>query len=190
MKCSFLVASTSDPAAQLKALPQLDIAASDALATKILGKRSWGRSRRAHRSGDLANDVYPRFDEVAVGVYGDVTIVAYEDAADWVSSAVPAWGAPLLERGDVDVFILHSVVDMGVFTFWRNREVIRSFGGAEQEVIVDDGARLPFEQHVVEDDTFEWVTELAILDRLGYCYEGPRTPDAIDPATVPLLVYR
>ncbi|MGV7942450.1 hypothetical protein PJN92_28880 [Mycobacterium kansasii] len=58
-------------------------------------------------------------------------------------------------------------------------------------MIVDEGGRLPFERDLHgEDDDFGWITENAILDRLGYCYEGPYSADNIDPATVPLLVYR
>ena len=44
--------------------------------------------------------------------------------------------------------------------------------------------------HDGEDDDFESITELAIRDRLGFCYEGVYYPDDLDPATVPLLVYR
>ena len=40
------------------------------------------------------------------------------------------------------------------------------------------------------DPETEEEAELAIRDRLGFCYEGVYYPDDLDPATVPLLVYR
>lgn len=191
MKCTFLVASMADPAARLKDLPQLDVAASDTLATEILGKRTWGRSRRAHRSGDLASDVHLDVDEIAIGAFGDITIVAYQGACEWIEGNPPAWGRALIAEHEIDVFALQSTVNMGAFAFWRDARLTRAYAGGDGEVFVDDGAVLPFEHEAAPDDgDFGRVTELAMLDRLGYCYEGPRPPNAIDPATVPLLVYR
>ncbi|RDH10813.1 DUF6928 family protein [Tsukamurella pulmonis] len=192
MKCNFIVASRGDAAARLRDLPPLDVAASDALATEILGKRSWGRRRRSHRTGDLVRDVYPRDGEIAVAVYGDLIIAAYEDVSvEWTMEAVPDWGYPILKDHDVDAFVLHSVVSMGVFAFWRNDETVRVFGGADRELFVDEGTPLPFEHGFdAEEDTYGSLTERAIFDRLGYSYEGPRSADGFDPASVPLLVYR
>ncbi|WP_231706854.1 DUF6928 family protein [Tsukamurella sputi] len=194
MKCNFIVGcpAGTDPAALLRDLPPLDVAASDALATQILGTRSWGRRRRFHRTGDLSREVYPRDGEIAVAVYGDLIIAAYDDVStEWVMEAVPDWGYPILRTHDVDAFILHSVVNMGVFAFWRDDEVVRSYGGVDGEAIVDEGDPLPFERGLdPEEDGFGWVTEHAILDRLGFCYEGPSSTDNVDPSSVPLLVYR
>ncbi|CAM3711962.1 hypothetical protein TSOC111612_10535 [Tsukamurella ocularis] len=192
MKCNFIVASTSDPAARLRDLPPLDVAASDALATEILGKRSWGRRRRSHRTGDLVSDVYSRDGEVAIGVYGDLIIAAYDDVSiEWTMEAVPDWGYPILKDHDVDAFVLHSVVSMGVFAFWRNDETVRVFGGADRELFIDEGTPLPFERGFdAEEDSYGSITERALFDRLGFSYEGPRWTDSFDPRSVALLVYR
>lgn len=192
MKCNFVIACQSDPAERLRNLPPLDVDASDALATAVLGKRSWGRSRRSHRTGDLSVDVYPKDGEIAVAVYDDLVIVASEDVLSWFEQTVNGWGATLIDGYDADVFVLHSVVDMGCFAAWRGGDLIRSFAGSSDDgVIVDEGGKLPFERDLHgEDDDFGRITENAILDRLGYCYEGPYSADNIDPATVPLLVYR
>ncbi|KXO90725.1 hypothetical protein AXK61_07435 [Tsukamurella pseudospumae] len=194
-----MVASRSNPAAALRDLPELDVKASDALATTILGKRSWGRARRSHRTGDLSIDVYPKDGEIAVAVYGDLVIVAGEDLLSWFEQVPDAWGETLIAGYDVDVYVLHSVVSMGCFATWRGGELTRSFAGSSDDgVIVDEGERLPFETGLEgagddgdgDEHDFGWITENAILDRLGYCYEGPYSPDNLDPATVPLLVYR
>lgn len=192
MKCNFIVASTSDPAARLRNLPPLHVAASDALATEILGKRSWGRRRHSHRTGDLGHDVYSRDGEIAVGVYGDLTIAAFDDAVGWIGEANDDWGWNLIDTHDVDAFLLHSVVGLGGFARWRDGSLVRTFSGSADDGLIDeDGDRLPFERdHDGEDDDFESITELAIRDRLGFCYEGVYYPDDLDPATVPLLVYR
>lgn len=207
MKCNFMIASTSDPAVRLRDLPVLDSAASDALATTILGKRSWGRARKPHRTGNLSIDVYPKDGEIAVGVYGDLIIVATDDVLSWPECEPDDWGRTLIDTHDVDVFVLHSVVSMGCFAAWRDGRLIRSFAGSGDDgVIADEGDRLPFERDLDcdadvdvedgEDDEagdagdFEWITENAILDRLGFCYEGPYSAENLDPDTVPLLVYR
>lgn len=192
MKCNFIVASRGDAAARLRDLPPLDVAASDALATQILGKRAWGRRRRSHRIGDLGHDVYSRDGEIAVAVYGDLIIAAFDDAAGWIGEAIDDWGWDLIDTHDVDAFLLHSVVGLGGFARWRDGSLVRTFSGSADDGLIDeDGDRLPFENdHVGEDDTFESITELAIRDRLGFCYEGACLPDDLDPATVPLVVYR
>ncbi|CAM3128750.1 DUF6928 family protein [Tsukamurella hominis] len=192
MKCNFIVASHGDAAARLRDLPPLDVAASDALATEILGKRARGRRRRAHRTGDLGDDVYSRDGEIAVGVYGDLTIAAFGGAAGWIGEAIDDWGWNLIRTHGVDAFLLHSVVGLGGFARWRNGSLVRTFcGSADDGLIDEDGDPLPFERdHDGEDDDFESITELAIRDRLGFCYEGAYYPEDLDPATVPLLVYR
>ncbi|ADG79150.1 putative protein OS=Tsukamurella paurometabola (strain ATCC 8368 / DSM / CCUG 35730 /CIP 100753 / JCM 10117 / KCTC 9821 / NBRC 16120 / NCIMB 702349/ NCTC 13040) OX=521096 GN=Tpau_2547 PE=4 SV=1 [Tsukamurella paurometabola] len=186
----FVVASSGDPSSRLRDLPAIDVAASNSLATAILGTRTWGRKRRAYRTGNLAEDANPH-DETGIGVFGELVIVSGDETASWIEQDVPAWGGALLEAGDVDAFVLHSVVTMGGFAFWRNSTPIRAFAGAEGEAIIDQGSRLPFERDLdVAEHGYEWIAENALLDRLGFSYEGPPSTDGFDPATVPLLMYR
>jgi len=194
MKCNFIVAcpAGADPAALLRDLPPLDVSASDALATQILGKRSWGRRRRSHRTGDLSGEVYPRDGEIAVAVYGDLIIAAFDDAVGWIGEAIDDWGWALIDTHDVDAFLLHCVVNLGGFARWRDGSIVRTVSGSGDDGLIDeDGTPLPFERDVDPgEDGFGWVTELAIRDRLGFSYEGPSSPEDLDPRTVPLFVYR
>lgn len=186
----FVVASSGDPAARLRNLPPINVVASDALATTILGKRSWGRSRRAHRTGNLSYDSNPQ-DEHGIGVFGDLIIVAGDEAGSWIEQDIPDWGAPLIASRDVDAFCLHSVVSMGGFAAWRHAESVRAFAGAEDYIIIDEGQHLPFENSLDPDeDGYEMIAEHAMLDRLGFCFEGPYSEEHFDPETVPLLMYR
>ena len=156
--------------------------------------------------GDLA-DLQPPTNEICVGVYDGLTIVAQEGLMlDAPSKLNPRWYLNGSARYTY-LHLTHSVVDWFAYGLWKDGELQRSLSVAPDSGIMEDvGMRPRFEDpfwagdHAVEDDDEEFsyllpfhpleMAEASLLEYLGFQLEGFPTAWVCEPESIPIMHFK
>ncbi len=210
---TWMIAYVEDDAAlALQAAPDLDRAASRALAARLFP----GKRLQAIEDVTLCY-TNPRGDEIVVGCFPGVSFVAASDFAIDLPSTLPRRFIDAAEDRKIYLHAMHSVVDWLAFAVWENGTLVRSLSLAPDNGIIEDiGPHLPFEEpfwagaHPVdtdsEDDSDEETEneskkyplpfhplelgEEVAFAFYGFQHEGGRVDVKIAPETIPLCAFK
>ena len=142
----------------------------------------------------------PPDEEIFVGVYGDVNVVAASEFGIDYPSRLPE--RFIARNGTTTLHAMHSVVDWFAFASWQDGRLVRSLSLSPDSGINEDiGERLECElpywagEHPAVDDEEEYgfvfhpldLGEAVLSAFFGYQIEGYIENNAIDPETFPLL---
>lgn len=194
-----LVSADGDARPALASKAPLDRDASTALARQLFPEY--------HLTPLDDGDLYytnPPKDEIFVGVFGGVSVVAAaEFGIDHPSRLPERFIAP---SGTTTLHAMHSVVDWLAFATWQDGKLVRSLSLSPDSGILEDiGDHLEFEapywqgKHpATEDDEEEYALdfhpldlgEAALLSFFGYQLEGYLEHNLIDPESFPLLHFK
>lgn len=203
-KAWFAAYYNHDPKGVLSNKPELDREACISLAKKLLP----GVTLQEKEDGSL-DVLNPGKQEVFVGVYGDLKIVAHEDlGGDFPSHVDGNWRSA--ELGSTTyIHATHSVVDWCAFALWQGGELVRALsvspdGGVQEDI----GNKLPFEapywdgsfalEDEFDDDDDEpyplpfhplELSEAALLAMLGFQFEGDTDDWVCDPVEIPIMKF-
>ena len=202
-KTWMLVYSKSDVGAVLKAAPPLDRAATEAFVRQLFPKETL----TPLEDGSL-DFTCPPDDELVVGCFGELAIVAAKEFAIDKPSKLPSHFLDLAGGRTVHLHAMHSVVDWLAFAVWQGGVLQRALSLSPDDGILEDqGPRLPFElpfwdgRHPAtdpddeddEDDAYPFcfhpleLGEAALLAFFGYQLEGMVVPDSVDAGAVPMM---
>ncbi|HEY9100482.1 DUF6928 family protein [Chitinimonas sp.] len=204
-KTWMLIASTGDARAQLAKLPALDRSASTNLAQRLFP----AEALIPLDDGDLS-EANPADDEILVGCFAGLRIVAAREFALDHPSRLPRRFLDVLDLPTVELHAMYSVVDWFAYARWQGGILIRSLSLApDSGVIEDQGPHLPFEapywagEHPAlgpeengDADSYPLpfhpldLGEAALAASLGYVLEGHPAPDHIDPSCITLLRFK
>jgi hypothetical protein len=186
----------------LRGAPQLDRDRTLELATTLFPKDKL----ELIGDGDLS-DTYPPDDELHIGCFPGVSILAAEEFGIDYPSRLPA---PFVSCGGSQTIYLHamhSVVDWFAFAQWVNSKLVRSLSLSPDSGILEDiGQRLPFEQPFWSGQNPVTVRagkdpyplpfhplelgEAALKEFFGYQLEGFIDPTLLQPESIPLVKYK
>jgi hypothetical protein len=185
----------------LRSRPQLDRAATLKLASTLFPKNKLVPIG----DGDLSC-IYPPDNEVHIGCFPDVSIVAAKEFGIDYPSKLPKPFIIAGGSGTIYLHAMHSVVDWFACAQWNNGTLVRSLSlSPDSGVLEDIGTRFPFEepywsgQHSAtddEDDQYPFpfdpleLGEATLKDFFGYQLEGFVHPALIEPESVPLVKYK
>lgn len=162
------------------------------------------------QDGDLSFTCPPD-DEIVIGCFPGLTVIAAKEFAIDVPSKLPARFLAHAASRQVFLHAMHSVVDWFAFAYWRDGKLVRSLSLApDNGVIEDEGPRLPFEvpywsgEHPAIDPadmdegdppyTFAFhpleLGEAALREFFGYQLEGYVDPALLEPETISLMRFR
>ncbi|MES0826680.1 DUF6928 family protein [Ruegeria sp. SCP11] len=183
--------------------PQLDRDASRRLANQLLLDAKLEEVEDG--SLDFLN---PDEREVLVGDYGGIKIVAHQAFnIDCLSQLDARWRFPDL-GSTIYVRAMHSVIDWGAFALWKNGDLVRALSVLPDGGVIEDvGPRMPFEAPFwdgtpalegddEEDDTYPLpfhpleFSEAALLEHLGFQFEGYPNDWVCDPFEIPIMKFR
>jgi hypothetical protein len=198
-KTSMLAIVDGDPVAILKSNPVLDREACLATVRQLFP----GVRYEPLPDGAL-DDTYPRNDELYVGCYPGLTILAHDSVVAEASGLDPRFLAFAGKRTMLQ-HIMISTVDAFAYGVWENGELRRSLSIAADGIAEDIGARRLFEEpfwageHLEEGEEPDpdyaggapfhplELAEAALLDLFGYQLEGFIGPDEVKPETILLM---
>lgn len=152
-------------------------------------------------------DVSPPDDEIVIGCFPGVTVVAAKEFAVDRPSTLARRYIDAGGRGQVTLHAMHSVVDWVAFARWSDGKLSRSLSLSPESGVVEDiGAKLPFEQafwageHPAvdpeEDEQYPLpfhpleLGEAALNALFGFELEGQMMSTLFDPEAVPLMRFR
>jgi len=193
-KTSMLVYSIGDVGEAMKSSPQLNRDKTLELANTLFPKDQL----EPIGEGNLSN-ICPPQDELHIGCFPGVSILATRDFAVDYPSRLPASFLTHGAGGSIYLHAMHSVVDWFAFAKWSNGELIRSLSLSPDNGVIEDlGQRLPFEepfwsgQNSVGDDyplPFHPLElgEEALKAFFGYQLEGTIDSDLLEPEAIPLM---
>jgi hypothetical protein len=206
-KTSMLVVSDADPKSALAGYPALDRTAT----TRLLSEYFPGERFEPLDDGDLW-DTYPAEDEVFIGHFGGVTVIAAREfGIDYPSQLDPHF---LKVSGKKCAWLhtMHSVVDFLGYGVWRDGVLIRSLSLApDNGILEENGARPDFEspywagEHPVDDPEdlqdpdyepypFPFhpleLGEAALLEFFGYQIEGFFDESHLRASEIPLMRFK
>lgn len=208
-KTWMLVYADSDARQALRANPKLDRAA-----TLELAKRLFANERLEEiGEGDLSF-TSPPDDELLIGCFGGVSILAAKEFGLDHPSALPHRFLEAGGTGKIYLHAMHSVVDWFAFAIWSNGKLTRSLSLSPDSGILEDiGDRLPFEvpfwfgeypavdddeDDVDEEEEYPFpfhpleLGEAALHEFFGYQIEGFRDSPAapVEAESIPLIRYK
>jgi hypothetical protein len=202
-KTWMLVYSKGDPKTLLRGVPKLDRDATTALAGQLFSSEKLQRLD----DGDLSFTCPPD-DEIVVGCYPDLVVVATKEFGIDCPSSLPARFIEAFADGVLYLHAMHSVVDWLAFGVWRKGTLQRSLSLSPDSGILEDiGARLPFEapywagdHPAIDPDEDEngypfafhplELGEASLQEFFGYQLEGNPDPDEIEPERIPLMHFK
>lgn len=152
----------------------------------------------------------PPNNEIVVGCFGNVKLVAAGELAIDFPSQLPARFLQAGGQGTIHFHAMHSVVDWAAFAVWKEGRLIRSLSMSPDSGVLEDiGPRLPFEEpfwagdhpavspeEVAEGFDYPFpfhpleLGEAALNDFFGYQLEGFITVDMLEPEKIPLMRFR
>ncbi len=153
----------------------------------------------------------PADDEIQIGCFPGLTIVAAKEFAIDNPSAIPIRFLDFAGARTVHVHAMHSVVDWFAFAVWRNGKLERALSLSPDSGIVEDiGQRLSFEMPywdgahpaIDPEDMDEGepaypfpfhplqLGEAALAEFFGYQLEGYIDAFPVNTETIPLLRYK
>lgn len=202
-KTWMLVYSEGDAREALIRHPPLDRARSRRFARKLFP----GERRTTLDDGDLSDTSPPR-DELAIGCFDGVTVVAAFEFCVDCPSQLPNHFVRAAGKGFVTLHATHSCNDWFAYARWVGGTLTRSLSISPDAGIIEDiGGRLPFEepfwagQHSPLDENDEEgydypipfnpldMGEAAALALFGFNFEGLMS-NPIDPQTIPLMRFK
>jgi hypothetical protein len=201
-KAWFVAYYDGDPKRVLAERPTLEKRASRKLAERMCPDHSLVEID----DGSLSY-LNPGDDEVYVGHYGDLRIVAHgELGIDHPSRIDKRWFNTNLGR-NAYVHLTHSVVDWFAYSVWRDGVLVRSLGLSPDSGIQEQiGDPLPFEapywagKHPVtvddDDDPYPLpfhpleLAEVSLLHHLGFQFEGRVDDWVCDPEEIAICRYK
>ena len=206
-KTTILVVANADAKAVFASYPTLDREAS----LRLLGDYFPGRKFEPMTDVSLG-DTYPPDDEVHIGHFPGVTVIAASEFwIDYPSRLEPHF---LRTAGDQTVFLhaMHSVVDFFAYGVWSGGNLTRSLSLAPDNGVMEEtGDRPSFElpywagRHPVddpeelEDPEYEPypfpfhpldLGEAALREFFGFQLEGSVDPALTEPYKIPLLRFK
>ncbi|HEY7394627.1 MAG TPA: hypothetical protein VH559_07280 [Gemmatimonadaceae bacterium] len=199
-KTWMLVYANGDPRAAFRSTPSLDVDASLRLATSLFPHERLEEIGRC-------NLVYtcPPDDEIHVGQFGDVAVVA---AKEFGIDRPSGLGKRFVAQGpfaDAYLHAMHSVVDWFAFAQWKGGRLVRSLSLSPDDGILENvGSTLSFEEpywsgeHPAvdpEDDPDSYpfafhpleLGEAALRAMFGYQLEGPVDDSLLEPESIELV---
>jgi len=202
-KTWMLVYSTGRVAGAFRSSSQLDRDR-----TLRLGKSLFPRDQlELIGEGDLSYTCPPD-DEIHIGCFPTVSIVAAKEFGIDYPSRLPASFISYGGNGTIYLHAMHSVVDWFAFAQWSGGELVRSLSLSPDSGILEDiGKHLLFEEpfwsglHPVGDEgdddndyPFPFhpleLGEAALKEFFGYQLEGFIDPELLKPESVPLIKYK
>jgi hypothetical protein len=201
-KTWMLVYASGDVGDALQKRPRLDRVATLEFAAKLFPKDRL----QPIGDGDLSFTCPPD-DEIHIGCFPGVSIVAAEEFGGDYPSKLPAAFIRAGGEGTVYLHAMHSVVDWFACAKWQDGQLLRALSlSPDSGVLEDIGERLPFEapywsgQYPVDDGDEDAkypfpfhpldLAEAALSHFFGYQLEGAMDGALIEPATIPLIKYR
>jgi hypothetical protein len=200
VKAWFAAYYVDDPKETLRKGPKLDRSAATELARTLLPKADF----QEQADGNL-NWLNPDDDEIYVGVYGDLKVVAHvQFAQDCPSHVKPHWLDPAL-GASIYVHATHSVVDWCAFGLWQNGVLQRALSLSSDTGILEEfGEKLAFERpfwdgsQAMDDgedgypfpfDPLE-LSEAALLAMIGFQFQGMPNAWVCDPEQIPIMRFK
>ncbi|HKW09115.1 MAG TPA: hypothetical protein VJO33_01980 [Gemmatimonadaceae bacterium] len=180
--------------------PSLDVDASLQLATSLFA----GEKLAQLGPGDLSYTCPPD-DEINVGRFQGVAVVAAKEFGIDYPSALPKRFLELAPFGKVYLHAMHSVVDWFAFAQCEGGKLVRSLNVSPDSGIMEDfGSRFPFEepywsgQHPAldpEEDPSSYpfpfhpleLAEAALRAMFGYQLEGYIDDSLLEPESIALI---
>jgi hypothetical protein len=202
-KTWLLVFAAANARDALAAKPPLDRAATQKLANTLFP----GETLEPIGEVDLSYTCPPD-NEVHVGCFPGVSVVAAKEFCIDYPSKLPQRFAAAGGNGSVTLHAMHSVVDWFAFATWKNGILVRSLSLSPDSGIMEDfGPRLPFEEpywsgeHPAVDgedkeDAYPFpfhpleLGEATLMHLFGYQLEGYFDADLLDPGSIPLVRYK
>lgn len=186
---------------QEKPIPKNDSAAN------ILDSLFPNKKFQAIEKGNLAF-TNPGSGRVQIADMGKFLIVATKKVALDHPSKISQHFVDYSNFSHVYVFAMHSVVDWFAFAIWKNKKLVRSLSLSPDSGVMEDiGEPLPFEldfwsgKHSLKEtdegeDQYPLpfhpldFGEAALLELMGYQYEGYPELSKVDPETIETLVFK
>jgi hypothetical protein len=201
-KTWMLVYSTSNARDVLAAKPAIDRDATLKLAGALFPKITL----EPLDDGSLT-DTNPADNELFIGCFGDVSVVAAKEFAGDFPSKLPSIFIDAGRIGTIHLHAMHSVVDWFAFAVWSNGRLRRSLRVSPDSGVMEDiGEKMAFErpywagEHPVSEDgegeeyplPFHPLElgEAALLEFFGYVLEGDPADAKVDPDSVPLIRFK
>lgn len=201
-KTWMLVYADSDARESLCAQPKLD-----RTATLQLAKILFANERLEELGDGDLSFTSPPDDELHIGCFGGVSILAANEFALDYPSALPRVFLEAGGAGKTYLHAMHSMVDWFAFAIWSNGKLTRSLSLSPDSGILEDiGDRLPFEmpfwsgQCPAVDDGEDYpfpfhpleLGEATLHELFGYQIEGfthaPRP--LVEAESIPLVRYK
>lgn len=150
----------------------------------------------------------PPDDEILVGCFPGVSVVAAKEFAIDYPSKLPSTLVDATKGNTVHIHAMHSVVDWFAYAIWKNGELVRSLSISPDNGVMEDlGAKQPFEipywdgKHPAVDPEEEpdgyplpfhplELGEAALLDFFGYQLEGVVDPAHLEAEEIPLMRFK
>lgn len=193
-----LVGSNGSARELLAKLPELDRAASLALAQNMFP----GEQLTEQADGDLCC-VCPPADELLVGCFGDVAVIAAKEFALERPSQLPAAFLQAMPYSTVVLHAMHSVVDFFAFGVWQGGRLERALSLSSDHGVTENiGHPLPFEQPFWAGDRRDGheflpipfhpleLGDSALGALFGYVVEGEPDEGLFSPEQLPLMTLR
>lgn len=199
-KTWMLVYANGDPRVALRTMPSLDIEASFQLATSLFPRERLAEIGR----GDLSLTCPPD-DEIHVGQFGDVAVVAAKEFGIDYPSRLGQRFLAQAPFADTYLHAMHSVVDWFAFAQWKGGRLVRSLSlSPDSGVLENFGSTLAFEQpywsgeHPAvdpEDDPSSYpfsfhpleLGDAALRAMFGYQLEGMIDDSLLEPESIELV---
>jgi hypothetical protein len=198
-KTAMLAIAEGDPVAILKSQPPLDREACLAtLRTLFPGERFTPLP-----DGDLS-DTYPRGDNLHIGCYPGLTILA-DDSVVTEASQLQRRFVDFAKGRTMIQHIMFSTMDSFAYGIWEKGALRRSLSIDANGITEDIGARRPFEEPFWAGERLQEgeapdpgyaggapfhpleLAEAALLDLFGYQLEGIIGADEVEPHTIPMM---
>lgn len=175
-------------------------------ASRILAERVLPNVKLNEKEDGALDFLNPDSGEVYAGDYGDLKIAAHDSlGVDRLSQIDPRWYQPEL-GSTVYVHATHSVSDWCAFAIWEDRKLVRALSVSPDTGIIEDiGERLPFEipfwngDFPAVDEKSEAayplpfhpleLSEAALLEHVGFQFEGASSDWVFDPSDTPIAHY-
>jgi hypothetical protein len=200
-KTWMLVYADTDARAALERRPSLDRAATASLAALLFPEEKL----EPLEDGALMYTCPPD-DELCVGSFAGVSIVAAKEFGIDYPSQLPARFVSAGAKGTLALHAMHSVVDWFAYGLWNRGELTRALSlSPDSGVLEDVGSRLPFEEPywsghypAVEDPEESYpfpfhpleLGEAALAALFGYQLEGMIDETLLDSEAIPLMRYK
>ncbi len=202
-KTWMLIGSDGSAKEILRSKPELDRAATAALAKKLFPSE-----KLEPLSDGTLSFTCPPDNELAIGCYPGLSIVAAKEFGIDRPSKLPAHFLESSPGHTIYLHAMHSVVDWFAYAIWEDGKLQRSLSLSPDSGVIEDlGNRLPFEEsywsgeHPAVDPEDEEpaypltfhpleLGEAALLELFGYQLEGLVDPSQLDPEEIPLARYK